>query len=95
MKEIMKKLFEAGKKEAFQSIDDFVKAAKEIGYSKEEIDAAMDDYEGLPLDDESLMLVAGGAEAVNDSSVLGLNEKSRVNMARYDHPVRWNRSKLG
>lgn len=63
MGDLIKKLMESGKKDAFDSVDGFLAAAKELGYSEEEIEKAMDSFDGFPLDDEELDEVAGGLPA--------------------------------
>lgn len=60
MKELMKKLMEAGKKDAFGSLDELIEAAKELGYTEEQIDEALDGFEGFPLDDDDLNEITGG-----------------------------------
>ena len=60
MKELMKKLMDAGKTEAFESLDAFIAAAKELGISQEEIDEATKNFDGFPLDDGDLDEIAGG-----------------------------------
>lgn len=64
MKELLKKLMEAGKKDAFNSLDELVSAAKEIGYTEEEVNAVMDDFDGFPLDDDDLDEITGGLAGV-------------------------------
>ena len=60
MQELMKKLMEAGKTEAFDSMEALSAAAKEMGYTDEQIDKAMEDFDGFPLDDDDLDEIAGG-----------------------------------
>lgn len=60
MKELMKKLMEAGKKDAFCSLDELKEAAKELGYTQEQIDEALDGFDGFPLDDDDLDEITGG-----------------------------------
>ena len=60
MKELMKKLMDAGKTEAFESLDAFIAAAKELGIPQEEIDEATKNFDGFPLDDGDLDEIAGG-----------------------------------
>lgn len=60
MKEMIKALLDAGKKDAFDSIASFTAAAKELGYADEEISKAVEDFDGFPLDDDDLDEVVGG-----------------------------------
>ena len=60
MKELMKKLMDAGKTGAFESMGAFLAAAKELGISQEEIDEAIANFDGFPLDDDDLDEIAGG-----------------------------------
>ncbi len=60
MKEILKKLIDSGKKDALDSMDDLMNAAKELGYSEKEVEEAFDDFAGFPLDDEDLAEITGG-----------------------------------
>lgn len=61
MKELMKKLMEAGRQDALNSLEELTAAAKELGYSEQEIQKALEDFDGFPLDDEDLEEIAGGA----------------------------------
>ena len=58
MEELIKKLADAGKLETIKSEEDLRAAAKELGYSDEDIDNFMSE---LPLDDDALEQAAGGA----------------------------------
>ena len=60
MKELLKKLMEAGKQDALDSLEALTQAAKEIGYTQEQIDEALDGFIGFPLDDDDLEEIAGG-----------------------------------
>ena len=60
MKELMKKLMDAGKTGAFESMEAFIAAAKDLGISQEEIDEAIANFDGFPLDDDDLDEIAGG-----------------------------------
>ena len=57
MEELIKKLKEAGKLETIKSEEDLRAAAKELGYSDEDIDNCMSE---IPLDDDALEQAAGG-----------------------------------
>ena len=57
MEELIKKLADAGKVETIKSEEDLRAAAKELGYSDEDIDNCMSE---LPLDDDALERAAGG-----------------------------------
>ncbi len=60
MKELFKKLIEAGKTEAFESLDNLKKAAAELGYTEAQIDEALKNFSGFPIDDDDLAEIAGG-----------------------------------
>ncbi|MDO4332258.1 MAG: hypothetical protein Q4C58_06165 [Eubacteriales bacterium] len=60
MRELMKKLMEAGKADALNSLDEFMEAAKELGYTQEQVEEALDDFDGFPLDDDDLDEIVGG-----------------------------------
>ena len=60
MKELMKALLDAGKKDAFDSLEALTAAAKELGYTDEQINKAVADFDGFPLDDDDLEEIAGG-----------------------------------
>lgn len=59
MEELIKKLKEAGKKEALESEEALKTAAKELGYSDEQLDKMLSGID-LPLDASALDKVAGG-----------------------------------
>ena len=60
MKEIFKKLIDSGKSDALDSLENMTNAAKELGYSEEEIDEALEGFEGFPLDEDDLLEIIGG-----------------------------------
>ncbi len=60
MKELFKKLLDFGSVEAFDSLDNMKKAAYELGYTEEQVEDALDDFSGFPLDDDDLDEIAGG-----------------------------------
>ena len=60
MKEILRKLIEGGKKDALNSLEEMTAAAKELGYSEDEVEKALEDFNGFPIDDEDLMEITGG-----------------------------------
>lgn len=60
MKEIFKKLQEAGRKDAFDSLENLTAAAKDLGYTEEQLDEALDGFKGFPLDDDDLEEITGG-----------------------------------
>ena len=64
MKEILKKLIDAGKMEALNSLEEFKKAAAELGYSEEQVEDALEDFDGFPLDDDDLEEITGGARVI-------------------------------
>ena len=57
MEELIKKLKDAGKLETIETEEDLRTAAKELGYSDEDVDDFMSE---LPLDDDALDQAAGG-----------------------------------
>ncbi len=74
MKEILKKLIDAGKKDALDSLEDLTNAAKELGYSDKEIDEALDGFDGFPLDDDDLVEITGG----HDISCAPIYNRGRI-----------------
>ncbi len=60
MKELIKKLLDAGNVEALDSLDAFKEAAKNLGYTEAQIEEALENCEGFPLDDEDLEEISGG-----------------------------------
>ncbi|MEQ8176171.1 MAG: hypothetical protein ABRQ26_14015 [Syntrophomonadaceae bacterium] len=60
MKEMVKRIIAHAGTGALISAQAFEKAAAELGYGKEEIAAAMKDFDGFPLDDDDLLDVVGG-----------------------------------
>ncbi len=60
MKEIFKKLIDAGKRDALDSLEDMTVAAKELGYTEKEIEEALEGFEGFPLDEDDLLEIIGG-----------------------------------
>ncbi len=69
MKEIFKKLIDAGKRDALDSLEDMTVAAKELGYTEKEIEEALEGFEGFPLDEDDLLEIIGG---------LGINKTQRA-----------------
>lgn len=60
MSGLLKDLLKSGDPAVFDSLDEFMAAAKAKGYSDEEIEEALADFDGFPLDDDDLEEVAGG-----------------------------------
>ena len=60
MKELFKKLLKSGSIRAFDSLDKMKKAAYEFGYTEEQVENALNDFSGFPLDDDDLDAIAGG-----------------------------------
>ena len=60
MKEILKKLIDSGKQDALNTLEEVTEAAKELGYSENEIEEALDGFDGFPLDEEDLLEITGG-----------------------------------
>ncbi len=59
MKEVIKELLKQNKFEALDSEESLRKAAKELGYSEQEINEALENFEGFPIDDDDLAEIAG------------------------------------
>lgn len=59
MNELIKKVL-ASDENAMDSLDAFVGAARKLGYSQQQIDAALDELDDFPLDDDQLEEIAGG-----------------------------------
>lgn len=60
MKELFKKLLKSGDISAFDSQDKMKKAAYELGYTEEQVENALNEFSGFPLDDDDLDAIAGG-----------------------------------
>ncbi len=60
MKEIFKKLIDAGKSDALDSLENMTNAAKELGCTEKEIEEALEGFEGFPLDEDDLLEITGG-----------------------------------
>lgn len=69
MGNLIKKLIEAGRTDALNSTEEFLTAARELGYSEEEVRTAMEDLDGFPLDDEQLDEIAGGLVPFDQSNI--------------------------
>ena len=69
MKELIKKLIDAGKPEALNSLEELKKAAGELGYTEEQVEDALEDFDGFPLDDEDLEEIAGGVHTRHSASI--------------------------
>ena len=63
MNELIKKVL-ASDENALNSIDAFAGAARKLGYTQQEIDAALDQLDDFPLDDDQLEDIAGGCATV-------------------------------
>lgn len=59
MNELIKKVI-AFNEEAVNSLENFIDTAKNLGYSQEEIDQALDQLDGFPLEDDDLDEITGG-----------------------------------
>lgn len=70
MKELIKKLMDAGKPEALNSLEELKKAAEELGYTEEQVEEALEGFDGFPLDDEDLEEIAGGGGFVTPVSLV-------------------------
>lgn len=64
MNEMIKKVIDYDE-EALNSLEKFIDTAKGLGYSQEEIDEALEQVEGFPLDDDMLDEITGGYAIVN------------------------------
>ena len=73
MKELIKKLIDAGKPEALNSLEELKKAAGELGYTEEQVEEALEDFDGFPLDDEDLEEITGGAGTATGSMLHNLS----------------------
>ena len=62
MEELIKKLADTGKLETIKTEEELRAAAKELGYSDEDIDNFMSE---IPLDDDALEQAAGGSMLSN------------------------------
>ncbi len=60
MSEMLKKIYEKVGAKALDSEKAFREAAAELGYNAEEIEAAVRDFDGFPLDDDDLNDIVGG-----------------------------------
>ncbi len=60
MKEILKKIVDAGRKDALNSLEELTDAAKDMGYSEDEVEKALEDFDGFPIDDDDLAEIVGG-----------------------------------
>lgn len=60
MKELFEKLIAVGRADALESLESMKKAAAELGYTEEQIEKALSDVNGLPIDDDDLSEIAGG-----------------------------------
>ena len=72
MEELIKKLKDAGKLETIETEEDLRTAAKELGYSDEDLDNFMSE---LPLDDDALEQAAGGGSMSSDLKWMLRNEE--------------------
>jgi hypothetical protein len=61
MHELIKKVLEVHGVDAFESIEKLELVAVELGYTREDVAAAFDGFDGWPLSDEDLDHIAGGA----------------------------------
>lgn len=59
-KEALKKIIDEGNDEALSSKEALESALGEYGLTKEEIEQAMSEFDGFPLDDDDLMMISGG-----------------------------------
>lgn len=59
MNELIKKVV-ASKEEALNSLESFIDTAKNLGYSQEDINTALDQLDEFPLDDDDLEEITGG-----------------------------------
>ncbi len=70
MKELIKKLMEANRMDALDSVDAVKQAAAELGVSEDEVEEFLEGFEGFPLDDDELNEIVGGK---------GINPSARLN----------------
>ena len=74
MEELIKKLADAGKLETIKTEEELRAAAKELGYSDEDMDNFMSE---LPMDDDALERAAGGRSTPLDA-YFKLQEQARL-----------------
>ena len=60
MNELIKALLAAGREDALESLAKFTEAAKSLGYTEDEVNEALDGFDGFPLDDDDLGDITGG-----------------------------------
>ena len=106
MKELIKKLLGAGKKDALDSLEKLTEAAGELGYTSEQIEEALDSFHGFPLDDDDLGMVAGGVGDVQQADYsqgntqmdamytgnTGIFDNNFANMSNFDFNLPGNNS---
>ena len=77
MSDLLKDLLKSGEPAVFDSLDEFMAAAKAKGYSDEEIEEALADFDGFPLDDDDLEEVAGGLNSPRPRAYQNLGDIRR------------------
>ena len=88
MKELIKKLIEAGRKDALNSLDELKEAAKQLGCTEQEIEKALEDLDGFPLDEDALEDITGGTgfyTAVNNQTFENGVNNGRMKPAKPDN----------
>ncbi len=79
MKDLIQKLLAAGKTEALNSLEEFKKAASDLGYTKAQVEEALEGFSGFPLDDEDLDEITGGTTIARGGT--------KHNFTRFDPPL--------
>lgn len=69
MKDLIKKLKEANRLDALDSLEALKKVAAELGITQEEVDEFLENFDGFPLDDDELDEIIGG----NNITFLSIN----------------------
>ncbi len=60
MKDLIKKIIEANRLDALDSLESLQEVAEELGITKEEVDEFLEDFDGFPLSDDELDEITGG-----------------------------------
>ena len=62
MKELIKKIIDAGKPEALKSLEELRRAAVSLGFTEEQVEEALEDFDDFPLDEDYLEEITGGVK---------------------------------
>ena len=69
MNELLKKLIGSGRKNNLHSVDKLTMAAKNMGYSDQQIEEALGELGRISLDDDALEAVMGGSDTYSTSNM--------------------------